>query len=85
MEAQPLAPSSALLGRLNLPDDLVVPHNDFATAEEGGLALFHLLRKAGMDATWAWGRTMRAIITDPLYEALTALAEKKNPSMAECK
>ena len=36
MGAQPLAPSSALLERLNLSDDPVVPRNDFATVEEGG-------------------------------------------------
>jgi hypothetical protein len=36
-----------------------------------------LLRKAGVDATWTWDQTMRAIITDPLYKALNSLAEKK--------
>jgi hypothetical protein len=37
----------------------------------------YLLRKAGVDATWTWDQTMRAIITDPLYKALNSLAEKK--------
>lgn len=37
----------------------------------------HLLRKAGVDANWTWDMTMRTIITDPLYKALSTLAEKK--------
>lgn len=62
----------------NLPDDPVIPHNGFATVEEGEKAFTHLLRKAGVDANWTWDQTMRAIITDPLYKALNTLAEKKN-------
>jgi pre-mRNA-processing factor 40 len=74
-------PSSALQGALparpNLPDDPVIPHNGFATFEEGEKAFIHLLRKAGIDANWTWDQTMRTIITDPLYKALNTLAEKK--------
>jgi pre-mRNA-processing factor 40 len=63
--------------RPNLPDDPVIPHNGFATVEEGEKAFMHLLRKAGVDANWTWDQTMRAIITDPLYKALNTLGEKK--------
>ena len=70
-------PISSLPARPNLPDDPVIPHNGFATAEEGEKAFFHLLRKAGVDANWTWDQTMRTIITDPLYKALGTLAEKK--------
>ena len=73
----PFAPSSVLPARPNLPDDPVIPHNGFATVEEGEKAFVHLLRKAGVDANWTWDQTMRAIITDPLYKALNSLAEKK--------
>ncbi|KAF8347783.1 pre-mRNA-processing protein prp40 [Amanita rubescens] len=73
----PLAPSSVLPARPNLPDDPVIPHNGFPTIEEAEKAFMHLLRKAGVDANWTWDQTMRAIITDPLYKALNTLAEKK--------
>jgi pre-mRNA-processing factor 40 len=73
----PFTPTSILPARPNLPDDPVIPHNGFATAEEGEKAFLHLLRKAGVDANWTWDQTMRAIITDPLYKALNTLAEKK--------
>ncbi|KAH8093749.1 hypothetical protein BXZ70DRAFT_949059 [Cristinia sonorae] len=69
--------SSVLPARPNLPDDPVIPHNGFATVEEGEKAFMHLLRKAGVDANWTWDQTMRSIITDPLYKALNTLAEKK--------
>lgn len=36
-----------------------------------------LLREKGVDATWTWESTMRAIITEPLYKALGTLAERK--------
>lgn len=75
--ALPLAPTSILPARPNLPDDPVIPHNGFVTVEEGEKAFMHLLRKAGVDANWTWDQTMRAIITDPLYKALNTLAEKK--------
>ncbi|KAG5652053.1 hypothetical protein H0H81_006473 [Sphagnurus paluster] len=75
--ALPLTPTSILPVRPNLPDDPVIPHNGFATVEEGEKAFMHLLRKAGVDANWTWDQTMRAIITDPLYKALNTLAEKK--------
>ena len=55
--------SGILPARPNLPDDPVIPHNGFATVEEGEKAFTHLLRKAGVDATWTWDQTMRAIIT----------------------
>jgi pre-mRNA-processing factor 40 len=63
--------------RPSLPDDPVIPHNGFPTTEEAEKAFMHLLRKAGVDATWTWDQTMRAIITDPLYKALNSLAERK--------
>jgi pre-mRNA-processing factor 40 len=69
--------TSVLPARPNLPDDPVIPHNGFQTFEEGEKAFMHLLRKAGVDAGWTWDMTMRAIITDPLYKALSTLAEKK--------
>lgn len=69
--------SVAIPGRPNMPDDPIIPHNGFATVEEGEKAFMHLLRKAGVDATWTWDQTMRAIITDPLYKALNTLSEKK--------
>ncbi|TFK26219.1 hypothetical protein FA15DRAFT_667713 [Coprinopsis marcescibilis] len=73
----PPNPNSALPVRPSLPDDPVIPHNGFLTVEEGEKAFTHLLRKAGVDETWTWDQTMRAIITDPLYKALNTLAEKK--------
>ncbi|EIN06033.1 hypothetical protein PUNSTDRAFT_54329 [Punctularia strigosozonata HHB-11173 SS5] len=72
------ATTGALPARPNLPEDPVIPHNGFATLEEGEKAFTHLLRKAGVDASWTWDMTMRTIITDPLYKALNTLAEKKN-------
>lgn len=71
------AQTPALPARPNLPDDPVIPAAGFATTEEAEKAFTHLLRKAGVDSTWTWDRTMRAIITDPLYKALGSLAEKK--------
>ncbi|KAK7033008.1 Pre-mRNA-processing protein prp40 [Favolaschia claudopus] len=73
----PFTPTSILPSRPNLPDDPVIPHNGFTTFEEGEKAFMHLLRKAGVDPTWTWEQTMRAIITDPLYKALNSLSEKK--------
>lgn len=74
----PFTPTpTALPAKPNLPDDPVIPHNGFATVEEGEKAFMHLLRKAGVDANWTWDQTMRTIITDPLYKALNTLAEKK--------
>jgi pre-mRNA-processing factor 40 len=73
----PFAPTSILPARPNLPDDPVIPHNGFATVEEGEKAFMHLLRKAGVEVNWMWDQTMRTIITDPLYKALNTLAEKK--------
>lgn len=73
----PTATSGALPPRPNMPDDPVIPHNGFATHEEAEKAFNHLLRKAGVDPTWTWDQTMRAIITDPLFKALNSLAEKK--------
>jgi hypothetical protein len=72
-----MAVTSSLPARPNLGDDPVIPHNGYQTLEEGEKAFTHLLKKAGVDATWTWDQTMRAIITDPLYKALNTLAEKK--------
>jgi pre-mRNA-processing factor 40 len=68
---------SALPSRPNMPEDPVIPQGGFPTIDEAEKAFAHLLKKAGVDATWTWDRTMRAIITDPLYKALGTLAEKK--------
>lgn len=73
----PITTASALPARPNLPDDPVIPINGFATHDEAEKAFVHLLKKAGVDPTWTWDATMRAIITDPLYKALGTLAEKK--------
>jgi hypothetical protein len=62
----------------NLGDEPVIPHNGFATFEEGEKAFIYLLRKAGVDPNWTWEQTMRATITDPLYRSLNSLAEKKS-------
>ncbi|KAH8110818.1 hypothetical protein DFH11DRAFT_1730027 [Phellopilus nigrolimitatus] len=43
----PFTPSNVLPGRPSLPDDPVIPHNGFATLEEGEKAFTHLLRKGG--------------------------------------
>ena len=83
--ALPFAANSVLPARPNLPEDPVIPHNGFATVEEGEKAFTHLLRKAGVDANWTWDQTMRAIITDPLYKALNTLAEKKAAWQKVCK
>lgn len=37
----------------------------------------HLLREKGVDASWTWEQTMRAVITEPLYKSLKTLAERK--------
>lgn len=60
-----------------MPDDPVIPHNGWATHEEAEKAFNHLLRKAGVDSTWTWEQTMRAIVTDPLYKSFNSLAERK--------
>ncbi|KAF9078239.1 hypothetical protein BDP27DRAFT_1413156 [Rhodocollybia butyracea] len=60
----PLSSSSILPARPNIPEDPVIPHNDSPL-------------KAGVDPSFTWDQTMRAIITDPLYKALNTLAEKK--------
>ncbi|EJD47946.1 hypothetical protein AURDEDRAFT_102119 [Auricularia subglabra TFB-10046 SS5] len=71
------AANGSLPPRPNLPEDPVIPHNGFATHDEAEKAFWHLLRKAGIDPTWTWDQTMRAIITDPLYKALPSLSERK--------
>ncbi|KAG9077640.1 hypothetical protein FRC06_008795 [Ceratobasidium sp. 370] len=68
---------TALPTRPNMPEDPIIPPGGFPTIDEAEKAFAHLLKKAGVDATWTWDRTMRAIITDPLYKALGTLAEKK--------
>ncbi|KAG8691763.1 hypothetical protein FRC11_010634, partial [Ceratobasidium sp. 423] len=73
----PAGTGTPLPTRPNMPDDPIIPPGGFPTHDEAEKAFAHLLRKAGVDATWTWDRTMRAIITDPLYKALGSLAEKK--------
>ncbi|KAH8104969.1 hypothetical protein DFH11DRAFT_1733497 [Phellopilus nigrolimitatus] len=78
MGGLPFTPSNMLPGRPSLPDDPVIPHNGFATLEEGEKAFTQLLRRAGIDTSWKWDQTIRATITDPLYKALNTFSEKKN-------
>src|SRR5258708_19679448 len=73
----PISSSSILPAKPGSPDDPVIPINGFPTKEEAEKAFVHLLKKAGVDATWTWDRTMRAIITDLLYKALPTLAENR--------
>lgn len=73
----PTTPTSALPARPNMPDDPVIPIHGFATHDDAEKAFMHLLKKAGVDPSWTWDQTMRAIVTDPLYKALSSLAEKK--------
>lgn len=73
----PMAAVAALPARPGLGDDPIIPPGGFPSHEEAEKAFVHLLKKAGIDPTWTWDRTMRAIITDPLYKALSTLAEKK--------
>ena len=73
----PFSASAVLPARPNMPDEPTIPHNGFATVEEGEKAFMYLLRKAGVDANWTWDQTLRAIITDPLSKALNTLGEKK--------
>lgn len=73
----PLSAGGPLPLRPNMPDDPVIPHNGWATHEEAEKAFNHLLRKAGVDPTWTWDHTMRAIVTDPLYKSFSSLAERK--------
>lgn len=75
--ALPLSTVSALPPRPGLGDDPIIPPGGFGSHEEAEKAFTHLLKKAGIDPTWTWDRTMRAIITDPLYKSLSTLAEKK--------
>jgi hypothetical protein len=75
--ALPLSAVSALPPRPGLGDDPIIPPGGFASHEDAEKAFTHLLKKAGIDPTWTWDRTMRAIITDPLYKSLSTLAEKK--------
>ncbi|EUC55685.1 Pre-mRNA-processing protein PRP40 [Rhizoctonia solani AG-3 Rhs1AP] len=77
MPNNPAGAGSPLPTRPNMPDDPIIPPGGFATHDEAEKAFAHLLKKAGVDATWTWDRTMRAVITDPLYKALGSLAEKK--------
>lgn len=68
---------NTLPARPTASDDPIIPPGGFPTPEEAEKAFVFLLKKAGIDATYSWDRTMRAIITDPLYKALPTLAEKK--------
>ncbi|KAF8315349.1 hypothetical protein DL93DRAFT_2166723 [Clavulina sp. PMI_390] len=73
----PISTTPALPARPGLGDDPIIPPGGFATHDEAEKAFIHLLKKAGIDTSWTWDRTMRAIITDPLYKSLSTLAEKK--------
>lgn len=77
LPSQIIPATGALPTKPNLPDDPIVPHNGFSNPEDGERAFNHLLRKAGVDPTWTWDQTMRAIITDPLFRSLATLAERK--------
>ncbi len=80
--ALPFAPTSILPARPNLPDDPVIPHNGFATIEEGEKAFTHLLRKAGVDATWTWDQDDARYHHGPAVQG-TEYARGEEGDMAE--
>ncbi|KAI5478245.1 formin binding protein [Pseudohyphozyma bogoriensis] len=53
----------------------VIP--EFATFEEAERAFMEMLGRSGVTVDWTWEKTMREVITDPLYKVLKSLAEKK--------
>ncbi|KAI9297392.1 hypothetical protein K502DRAFT_363306 [Neoconidiobolus thromboides FSU 785] len=50
---------------------------EFNTEEEAHKAFTNLLIKTGVDSTWTWEQTMRAIINHPLYRSLKTSQERK--------
>lgn len=74
----PATPASAAPLSASLParppPQAVTASVSIAGGEE---AFLHLLREKGVDASWSWEQTMRAIITEPLYKSLKTLAERK--------
>ena len=49
----------------------------FDDEEKAQEAFIGLLRSKGVDADWTWEKTMRTIVTEPLYKALKSLSERK--------
>ncbi|WVR09199.1 hypothetical protein IAU60_006261 [Kwoniella sp. DSM 27419] len=56
---------------------ITMPPGGFPTHEKAEEAFIYLLKREGVNENSTWDQTMRKIIMDPLYKALTTLAEKK--------
>ena len=61
-----------------------MPPGGFLTHEKAEEGFVFLLKKEGIDETWAWDQAMRKIVLDPLYKALNTLAEKKETFEKVC-
>ena len=65
---QPAAPAEgALAEQLQKAEKKVEPREAFRT----------LLREKGVGGSWSWAQAMSAIITDPRYQLLSTIGEKK--------
>ncbi len=49
----------------------------FSSRQEAQEAFISLLRSTGVTPEWTWEKTMRTIVTEPLYKALRSLSERK--------
>lgn len=52
--------------------------NTYATKDEARAAFTALLVEKKVGGTWSWAQAMSAIITDPRYNSLKTIGEKKN-------
>ncbi|KAF9438329.1 PRP40 pre-mRNA processing factor 40 [Entomortierella beljakovae] len=50
---------------------------EFSTKEEAEEAFKNMLKETGVTSTWTWEKTMRAVVTNPMYRALKTTAERK--------
>ncbi|GAA99509.1 uncharacterized protein L969DRAFT_86773 [Mixia osmundae IAM 14324] len=50
---------------------------DFNKPEDAKNAFNQLLRLAGVNPTWTWERTMRDLITEPMFKSLRTMGERK--------